>query len=153
MKELTILFFFVISVPSLLFLYGHKNQSSDYIKDEKFITLNFSHKSVEIYNKIMEEIGMAMSIYRGALASNQIKPDSNTIEKFKKDNQKTIDMLNKNLKLCMRSKSREDFFSNINNMTIIAIEYEIQYNLSCKDKHIIRKKYYDIQKSITESDL
>lgn len=153
MKEIFVFLFFALSIPTLMVLHLEKDELQDSSNGEKFVTINFSIKSVEVYNKIMDEVGIAMSVYRGALATKQIKQEPDLINQFKKDNKEVIEKLNKILKLSMRSKSKEDFFNNIHNMTLVATEYEFKYNLLQKDKQAIRKKYYDFQKNISENEL
>lgn len=151
MKEIFVILFFVVSIPTLMMVHSENEIQLD--QNEKIVTVSFSKDSVVIYNKIVDEVGIAMSIYRGAIETRKIASSSANIEQFKKDNKQVLEKLNKNLKLCMTSKSKEEFFSNIHNMTLIGIDYEIKYNILQKDNREIRNKYFNIYKSIEENEL
>lgn len=151
MKELFVFLFFVVSVPTLLFV--HSEHESELNQDDKVKTISFSRDSVVVYNKIVDEIGIAMSIYKGAIETKKVDASSKNIENFKKDNKEVLEKLNKKLKLCVTSKSKEDFYNNVYKMTLVAIDYEIKYNILQKDKHEIRKKYFDIYKNMGENEL
>lgn len=149
MRELFIFLFFVLSIPTLMVVHSdHEIQSN---QDTKIRAVNFTKDGIVIYNKIVDEVGITMFIYREAIILKKVDSSHESIEIFKKDNQKVLENLNIKLKLCLKSNSKEDFFNNLHNMTLIAIEYEIKYNITQKDKHEIRKKYFDIYKSVGDN--